>query len=198
MDIRKVESVVRRICISDTADSIQVKITDDIDSLENKDTILAIGSEKTIKYEYLSTTEMVKQYFDIIENNKTGVLTLIDKQNINSSQYFPIFGFSIINTEIKSASKLKSIQEKKLNYYLNKIKTAQKKKYSTISEIIESSNIALTYKNDCILWNAWEGNIELDDLANYLRTCEDNTTTNYRKLLCLYDLKKYKDATVNI
>lgn len=67
MDIRKVESVVRRICISDTTDSIQVKITDDIDSLENKDTILAIGSEKTIKYEYLSTAEMVKQYFDIIE-----------------------------------------------------------------------------------------------------------------------------------
>ena len=34
--------------------------------------------------------------------------------------------------------------------------------------------------------------IKLDDIESYLRECMDKTTTNYRKLLCLYDQKKYK------
>lgn len=31
---------------------IQVKITEDIDSLANDDKVVAIGTQKTIKYEY--------------------------------------------------------------------------------------------------------------------------------------------------
>lgn len=192
MDIRKVESVVRKICISDTSDSIQVRITDDVDSLENKDTILAIGSEKTIKYEYLSTAEMVKLYFDIIDKKRVGILSLIDKQNIQASQYFPIFGFATINADIRVATRLKTTQEKKLNNYIAGIKQSQKKKFSSISEIIASKNIALTYKTDCIIWNVSNNNISLDDLEGYLRTCDDKTSTNYRKMLCLYDMRKYK------
>ena len=192
MDIRKVESVVRKICVANTSDSIQVRITDDIDSLENKDTILAIGSEKTIKYEYLSTAEMVKQYFEIIDNKRAGVLSLIDKQKINISQYFPIYGFSIVNPDIKSADRLKSTQDKNLINYLNRIKPTQKKKRLSISEVNDDSDIAHTYKTDCILWNVWKNNIKIDDLESYLRDCTDKTTTNYRKLICLYDQKRYK------
>lgn len=192
MDIRKVESVVRKICVANTSDSIQVRITDDIDSLENKDTILAIGSEKTIKYEYLSTAEMVKQYFEIIDNKRAGVLSLIDKQKINTSQYFPIYGFYIVNSEIKSADRLKNTQDKNLANYINRIKPAQKKKHSSISEVNDDPNVAHTYKTDCILWNVWKNNIKIEDLEQYLRTSADKTTTNYRKLICLYDQKKYK------
>jgi len=192
MDVRKVESVVRKICISDTSDSIQVRITNDVDSLENKDTILAIGSEKTIKYEYLSTAEMVKLYFDIIDKKRVGILSLIEKQNIQASQYFPIFGFATINADIRVATRLKTTQEKKLNNYIAGIKQSQKKKFSSISEIIASKNIALTYKTDCIIWNVSNNNISLDDLEGYLRTYDDKTSTNYRKMLCLYDMRKYK------
>lgn len=193
MDIRKVEAVVRKICISDTADSIQVRITDDVDSLENKDTILAIGSEKTIKYEYLSTAEMVKLYFDIMDKKRVGVLSLIDKHNIQASQYFPIFGFITINADIRTANRLKTAQERKLNNYTARIKQSQQKKYSNIGDILSSDSIALTYKTDCIIWNVSNKNIKIEDFENYLRDYKDKTTTNYRKMLCLYDMMMYKD-----
>ncbi len=192
MDIRKVESVVRRICISDTTDSIQVKITDDIDSLENKDTILAIGSEKTIKYEYLSTAEMVKQYFDIIEKKRAGVLSLIDKQKIQSSQYFPIYGFDKINPDIRTAGRLKTTQERKLISYFSRIKASSKKKYASINAIHTDEKIAQTYKDECVSWNVWKRNISIDEMEQYLKTYKNKTTTNYRVMLCIYDYMKYK------
>lgn len=194
MDIRKVESVVRKICVANTSDSIQVRITDDIDSLENKDTILAIGSEKNIKikYDYLSIAEIIQKYFEIIDNNESDVLSLIDKQGVHPSQYFPIYGFSILNPNIKSSKTLKSLQPKKLQDYYNRIKKSAKKKCTSVKMVLEDTGITKTYKDDCIMWNVWNDNINLSDLELFLKNKTKKADTRYRILLCLYDYKKYK------
>lgn len=191
MDIRKVETVIRKILVAESDDAIQVRITDDIDSLENKDTILAIGSEKTIKYEYLSTNEMSKQYFDIIDNKKAGVLSLIDKQKIQNTQYFPIYGFSLIKKDIKAENRLKQLQDKKISDSISRVHDSSKVVFSDINSIMSDTRIATTYKDECVLWNVWENHIGAELLRDYLIAYPQKETTNYRKLLCVYDKKKY-------
>lgn len=191
MDIRKVETVIRKIIKINSEDAIKVRITDDIDSLENKDTILAIGSENTIKYDYFSINEMLIQYFDIIDKQKVGIISLIDKQKIQSTQYFPIYGFVSINSEIGSIERLKQLQDEKVNNCISTIQDNLKIEFESISDVLNDNRIALSYKDKCILWNVWRDNITLDDLKNYLLSYDKKDSTNYRKLLSVYDKKKY-------
>lgn len=191
MDIRKVETVIRKIVETNSDDAIQVRITDDIDSLENKDTILAIGSEDRVKYEYFSINEMLLQYFDIIDKRKAGILSLIDKHKIQSTQYFPIFGFLTINDDIKAAEKLKQLQNKKIDSCITQIHDGSKIRFSNIEGILSDTNIAQSNKDKCIFWNVFENNINTDDLKSYLMSYPKKSSTDYRKLLCIYDKKKY-------
>lgn len=43
------------------------------------------------------------------------------------------------------------------------------------------------------MWNVWNDNIGLDNLEKYLRDYpnEDKKDSKYRRLVSLYDLKKY-------
>lgn len=198
MDIRKVETVIRKILMAESDDAIQVRITDDVDSLENKDTILAIGSERTIRYEYLSTSEMIKRYFEIMDKRLEGVLSLIDKQKITSSQYFPMYGFSIINSEIQNASNLKRQQDRLITKCIQQINESSKVEHSAIESVQNDENIANSYKDSCIMWNVWNGNIGIDDLKQYLAHYTEKDETSYRKLLCVYDKVKYGNNMSNI
>lgn len=191
MDIRKVETIIRKIIETNSGDAIKVRITDDIDSLENKDTILAIGSESTIKYEYFSINEMLRQYFDIIDKRRVGVLSLIDKQKIQSTQYFPIYGFITINNEIESSRRLKQLQDRKINECIDRIHENSRIDFTSIDDVMGDMRIASSYKDECICWNVWNNKIDLDDLKNYLLSYARKENTNYRKLLCVYDKKKY-------
>lgn len=58
MDIRKVQNVVKEIY---AGGSIKVNVTEDLDSLNNSDKIIAIGSSKTIQYQYQTSAEMSKR-----------------------------------------------------------------------------------------------------------------------------------------
>lgn len=69
MDIRKVQSIVKEIY---AGGNIKVKITQDLDSLDNSDRILAIGSSRTIKYQYLTSNETMANYFVVIAEKKRG------------------------------------------------------------------------------------------------------------------------------
>ncbi|WP_288222478.1 SIR2 family protein [uncultured Clostridium sp.] len=188
MDVRKVQNIVSEIY---AGGSIKVTITEDIDTLRNGDKILAIGSSKTISYQYQSAAELMANYFKIIDESNSQILTLIDKYNIQESQYFPIFGFSSINPDIQSASKLKSQQIKKLKQLKADIKNSSKSTYTTIEEIDSCQSIPNSYKLQAIIWGTLEGNISLDLVEIYLKDFEQKNLTDYRKLLCVYDYKKY-------
>lgn len=189
MDVRKVQNVVAEIY---AGGKIEVKITEDLDALKNGDKILAIGSSKTISYQYQTASEIMTNYFKIMEESNHQILVLIDKYKLQSGQYFPIFGFNSINNEIKVAGKLKTQQKKLIQNVLNGVSDNQKKKHSTIQQIIDDMAIPLTYKNGCIIWNIFQNNLAVEDVEKHLKGVKAKNDTNYRKLLCAYDLKRYE------
>lgn len=187
MDVRKVQNIVTEIY---SGGEIKVTITEDIDSLKNNDKILAIGSSKTIKYQYQSSAELMANYFKIIDESNSQILALIDKYKLQKSQYFPIFGFSKINTEIESTEKLKAQQKDKLPQINKEIPSAYSS-FTSIEEIIQSEEVSISYKTGAMVWGIIVGNISLDEVEKYLRNYENKESTDYRKLLCAYDYKKY-------
>lgn len=192
MDIRKVQSVVKEIY---SGGEIKVSITEDINGLRNSDRILAIGSSKTISYQYQNSAETIMNYFKIIEESNSAILKLIDKYTIQSNQFFPIFGFSLINKKINSANKLKKQQTEKLQSNLYNIKENCKITHNNIQSILEDDLIVKSNKDDAIFWLIMNDKLDLDDVENYLREREDKKESKYRKLLCAYDFKKYSNMT---
>lgn len=189
MDVRKVQNVVAEIY---AGGKIEVKITEDLDELRNGDKILAIGSSKTISYQFQTASELMANYFKILEESNHQILVLIDKYKLQSTQYFPIYGFSSINGEIEATERLKKQQKKNVQNSLNSIYDNQKKNHKTVQAIIDDETIPNTYKVGSIIWNIFENNLELNDVEKYLKEFKPKNDTNYRKLLCAYDLKKYE------
>lgn len=188
MDVRKVQNVVAEIY---AGGKIEVKITEDLESLKNGDKILAIGSSKTISYQYQTASELMANYFKIMEESNDQILFLVDKYKIQSTQYFPIYGFDSINDEIESAEGLKKQQEINIQKALSAVGENQRKKHGKISEILEDDTISHTYKNNCILWNISENHLDLKEVERYLKSLPVKSSTDYRKLLCAYDLNNY-------
>jgi len=190
MDIRKVQSIVKEIY---AGGSIKVSITEDLDALDNGDKILAIGSKKTIVYSFQSIAEMMANYFSIIDESNAQLLLLINKYKFQKDQYFPIFGFSSICPEILKTDELKTQQKAKLERSLETISGKCKTEHTTIEEIVANDQISANSKDSAILWGIMNNSIRLEDTENYLRayTHETRGHTNYRKLICAYDLRKY-------
>lgn len=113
MDIRKVQDIVGDIYKG--AHGIKVEITEDLATLKNSDKVLAIGSDKTIRYQYQTAKELMINYFSVIEEADEQRLSLIDKYNINTAQYFPIYGFCKINKKIEHEAILKKNQDAKIS-----------------------------------------------------------------------------------
>lgn len=65
MDIRKVQDIVGDIYKG--ANGIKVEITEDLATRKNSDKVLAIGTDKTIKYQYQTSKELMVDYFSVIE-----------------------------------------------------------------------------------------------------------------------------------
>lgn len=183
MDIRKVQNIVKEIY---SGGDIKVSITEDINSLDNKDKVLVIGSKNTIKYEFRTIKEMMIEYFSIIEEENVQLLKIINKQRIQSNQYFPVFGFSKLTNEIENIDELKDIQ-------VNKLKQMQKIKcqHTSIEDIVNDESIARSNKVTSIATAVLNNQIKLEDVEDYLKNYENKNTTDYRKLLCAYDYIKY-------
>lgn len=121
---------------------------------------------------------------------------MIDNITISSHQYFPIYGFLGVYNKLKNKVKIKKIQQDILNKFMaseNKKKVVKFPQYNDIKDIYSDPNIATSFKHPCVMWNVWNDNIGLDNLEKYLRDYpnEDKKDSKYRRLVSLYDLKKY-------
>lgn len=188
MDVRKVQSVVKEIY---EGGSIKVRITEDIDDLKNDSKVLAIGTLKTINYVYQTASEMMANYFNIIEEENRQLIELINKQSIQCNQYFPIFAFSQISSNIEKVDALKENQKKKLDDFLKSINPNCKNNHVSIQEIVEDESISKSNEINSITYAILKSQIDLKEVEEYLKKYADKKSTNYRKMLCAYDYKKY-------
>lgn len=191
MDIRKVQNIVKEIYKNG---DIKVEIVENIDSLENKDKVLAIGSRETLKYEYKPPKDFIEEYFNIIEEENTGIIALIDKFKIQSQQYFPIYGFYKLFPKLTTAEALMFQQENRIHEICKSLRDKHTGEYTSIECINESDDIKKSYKWSEIYLSVYNDNISLSEFESYLKVLiKVGIDSNYRKLLCLYDYKKYKD-----
>ena len=193
MDVRKVESVFKDIRSGGT---IKVVIAKGLDDLKNSDKVIAIGNAQTMRINiFMTLQELIQDYFRIIDEKISDVISSIDKQIINNDQYFPVFGFSSINGNIEKLTQLKKQQKEKIENYINKCKGRCEKftKHRKIETIMSDNRIAKSYKNQAIMYGVHVGYIQLDSLETYLKNYSKRKDTTYKMLLCLYDLKKYGD-----
>lgn len=188
MDVRKVQSVVKEIY---AGGNIGVKITEDLDSLNNSDKILAIGSSKTIQYHYQTAPETMANYFSVIEEANSHVIALIDKYTIQNNQFFPMFGFHKINPNVVSSDKLRKQQVEKLKNSDEAVPARARRQYNAIEDINADASLSISSKANVIYYCFRQGLISIEDCEQYLRGHPDKSKTDYRKLLCAYDLKKY-------
>ena len=195
LDIRKVQNVFREI---KSGGDIKVSITNDLDSLKNSEKVLAVGSINTIKYSFQNTSEIMKNYFKIIEEENFQLLEVVDKLTIQSQQFFPIFGFAKINNKIEKTKDLKKQQLKKMKTLKNEMEKIIKKKNmnnipTTIKDILDNKNIATSIKPNLIAYKILEETIKLEDAEEYFKRLseKEKKTTEYRRQLCAYDIKKY-------
>lgn len=191
MDIRKVQSIVRDIYNGESKarGQITVHITENIDELKNSQTILAIGSPKTIRYQYLNVSDFILNYFSILEEANAEMIKAIDQLKISDTQYFPVFGFTNIVEDFKTCSRLKCIESNNIAHYMSTL-YGFGSNHTTIEEILQDSTIGRSYKWNSVMKNVLSGKISLECLEKYLRE-NKSTDTNYRKMLCLFDLLKY-------
>jgi hypothetical protein len=135
---------------------------------------------------------MTQRYFDIIDESNSALISTINKQKIASTQYFPIFGFSQINDGINHVEILKEYQRANLNRYISSIYNKRTNNHSSVSDILDDESIAPSYKCQAIMYSVSNGQIPLEDFEHYLRFYpESKDNSDYRRMICLYDLLKY-------
>ena len=101
--------------------------------------------------------------------------------------------FEKINPKISTAPKLKQQQEDNIHASMKHILVQCRIKHTSIENIKNDENISPSSKMNCIMWNTYKGNIDLEDIENFLRVIASTTSTEYRKLLSVYDIKKFKE-----
>lgn len=137
----------------------------------------------------------MKNYFSIIEEDNNQVLELIDKIMIQSQQYFPIYAFSKIDPTIKKVDKLKKQQCTKLESIKALVEKRFEVKETSLIDILNNQNYAMTYKNEIIAYALMIGNISATEVEPYLKemSVTNGNTTDYRRLLCAFDYVMYSD-----
>ncbi|MGF1718022.1 SIR2 family protein [Photobacterium chitinilyticum] len=188
MDIRKVQSVWKKIT---TGGEIKVKITEDLENLSNDQMVIAVGSDKTIKYEFLTKREMVANYFDILDEENSQLLETLNKQKVQSSQWFPIFAFSKICPQLDEVDIMKANQIAKIDTFKANISSSCKINHNSIDEILCDENITNSNKENAICYSLLAGQIELDKIEAHLKNSTDKTDTPYRRLVCIYDYIRF-------
>lgn len=213
IDIRKVQNIMHDIIdtarSSDKKSVREVVVVESNEELNNEDRVLVItygnrDTANTIKQtvfkeklipEHMSINDFIINYFEIIDEKNKERIKVIDHLIIARNVYFPILGFKKIYTKLKNAAKIEQIQKQILNKFTNKYSEKPKhfKAHCTIEDIYKDSTIVMSNKDSTIVLNVWNDNIPLENLENFLRNYnEDKADSKYRRLITLYDYKKYK------
>ena len=143
------------------------------------------------KYPRIDKIEMMANYFEIIEESNAQLLTLINKQRIQSSQYFPVFGFSKICQDISNLQVLKKQQSEKINILIKNAPQCCHKKYNNPNEVFADKTISQTNKTLAIICAIMNSNMDLESVKDYLQSFPNKRATEYRKILCAYGIKQY-------
>lgn len=147
-----------------------------------------------IKYQFQSIPEMMANYFNIIDESNDQLLKLINKLTINHAQWFSIFAFSKICHEIERADELKQQQRDKIATYLKTLNHSSKSKHDNIKAIIDDDHITRGNKLNAVFWSIYNEKLEYSDIENFLENMDNKKDTQYRRLLCIYDFKKYDNS----
>lgn len=187
MDIRKVQDVWTTI---KSGGEIKVKITENLSELSNDQLVIAVGSEKTVRYDYQTKAEFISNYFQIVEEANGQLIETLNKQTISTNEHFPVYAFSSLCANIDNVEKYKQRQLEKILSQMPRVKAASKEKYNNISDILtfESSIEKIT---NIIIYLIWDDIITLTELKDHLIKSQEKTSTHYRRLLCLYDFLSY-------
>ncbi|EPV5046919.1 SIR2 family protein [Cronobacter malonaticus] len=186
MDIRKVQKVWNTI---KSGGEIKVKITENLDELRNEEMVIAVGSEKTVRYEYQTKSEMLQNYFKIIAEANSQLIALLNKQTINNKEHFPIYAFSSICPELENTDVAKERQLDKIVSQINRSRADCRSDFTSIADVI--ANTAQWKVASTIACCVLDDNISLEELKTYLISISNNVNTEYRQLLCLYDYLVY-------
>lgn len=140
--------------------------------------------------------DLIVEYFTLIEE-RSGAIQSLNAQIISQSEYFPIYGFASVCNNINDVEDLKCKQKERINSLFT-----QNRHTSTVAtsidEILRDNNICKTHKLNEILYAVKDKRISLENLKEYLQGLakEDRNSTENRKLLCLYDIMKYGDYSL--
>lgn len=188
MHIRRVESLFKDLL---SGDGSKFKFMDDIDNLENSEVVIAVGSKSTMDYRYHKPTNFLENYFEIVKDSDVKLLSIIDDMPISSTQWFPIFAFSEIHDNLAKKDILKAQQIQKIKKYIRSMSKKNKIINNDISPILEDKAMTSSRKWDVIIWNLYEDHLSVDIFESFLLGFEDTDSTDYRRMLCFFDYKKY-------
>lgn len=188
MDIRKVHDVIRDI---HSGGKIKVKIVDDMSDMHNGDRVIAIGTNNTVFVSTKKKKDLIREYFELI-HQKSGAIQSINGQSINSTEYFPVYGFATVCSKINEVETLKQIEHDRIDAMFSQMGSPTSS-LTSIAAILSDDSIFKTYKVNEILHAVKAKRIALEDLKSYLLDipADQRNNTDYRKLLCLYDIMEY-------
>lgn len=192
-EVKRVLNTVKEIT---SGGSVKVSIAENIDDFKNSEKILAISpvTKTKIEYTYKEPSQLIEDYFDILHKKDESLIKLIDDMKISKSHWFPIYGFSSIYGRLSKLVVLQQQQDRKIEDLIKSINCTKylSSPFSTIDDVLNTDTVADSYKIECIFCLIYHDRITLDDLEKYLQSFNSNRELNFKKLLCLYDQKKYK------
>lgn len=195
--LKRVEHAFHRIKLGG---EIAVKLVGDLENVDNRELVLAIGPRDRIDVsldKIYRATEAIQSYFEITEEFKSGMVILTD--DVNKKMCFPAKGMAHVFPEMERKNKLCQQQDELLSKEFNQITKILgcRSDHTSVNDILCDERIVPSYKVKAIFYQVYKGEIALDDVRGYLyNTLQDSTgsvPTDIRKLLCLYDARKYSE-----
>lgn len=186
---------------------IAVKLVGDLENVDNRELVLAIGPRDRIAVSLVyQAAEAIINYFEITEEFKSGMVII--PGSVRQNMYFPAKGLVHVFPEMQKATDLvrdqSTILEKEYENIVSKgIPDYWNSELKSIDDIFKANHIYASYKRQVIFYAVRNDKIELSDLRSYLQRelvrmrdggsgeMKNTEKTEIRKLLCLYDEKKY-------